>query len=205
MRHQATPSAVELAGELQLLERTARGDREAFQRLYFLFHRRLTRFLLRLTRRPEMAEEIINDTMLVVWQKAAEFRGDSHLSTWILGIAYRRALKTLNREPRQEREPTAEELSRALDTTALGDLAHRAELTDWLDTALARLTPEHRLVIEFAYLLGLSCEEIAVITACPVNTVKTRMFYARQRLRELLATLAAPTPASSRLNPEELR
>src|SRR5688572_29254417 len=70
LRHQMTMSAADAAGELQLLERTARGDRDAFQRLYFIFHRRLTRFLLRVTRRPDVTEEIINDTMLVVWQRA---------------------------------------------------------------------------------------------------------------------------------------
>lgn len=188
-----TTSAAEAAGELQLLERTARGDREAFQRLYFIFHRRLTRFLLRVTRRPDVTEEIINDTMLVVWQRAGDFRGESHLSTWILGIAYRRALKRLNSEPRPERSGQRDDESATVDAEALADLAQRAELVDWLDTAFARLSPEHRLVIQLTYLVGLSCEEIATIAECPVNTVKTRMFYARQRLRELLAALAAPT------------
>ena len=188
-----TMTAAEVAGELQLLERTARGDREAFQRLYYLFHRRLTRFLLRVTRRPDVTEEVINDTMLVVWQRAADFRGDSHLSTWILGIAYRRALKRLNSEPRPEHPGQTDDWSATLDIEALADLAQRAELVDWLDTAFARLSPEHRLVIQLAYQVGLSCEEIATVTESPVNTVKTRMFYARQRLRELLATLATPT------------
>lgn len=188
-----TTSAADPAGELHLLERTARGDREAFQRLYFVFHRRLARFLLRVTRRPDVTEEIINDTMLVVWQRAGDFRGESHLSTWILGIAYRRALKRLNREPRSEHVGATDDWSATLDAQALTDLAQQVELVDWLDTAFARLSPEHRLVIQLTYLLGLSCEEIASITECPVNTVKTRMFYARQRLRELLATLATPT------------
>lgn len=191
-----TTSAAEAAGELQLLQRTARGDRAAFQRLYFLFHRRLTRFLLRVTRRPDVTEEIVNDTMLVVWQRAGDFRGESHLSTWIMGIAYRRALKRLRNEHRSERfteRPTADGPSTGPDAQTLADLAQRAELVDWLDAAFAQLSPEHRLTIQLTYLLGMSCEEIANITECPVSTVKTRMFYARQRLRELLATLATPT------------
>lgn len=197
MRHQMTMSAADAAGELQLLERTARGDRDAFQRLYFIFHRRLTRFLLRVTRRPDVTEEIINDTMLVVWQRAGDFRGESHLSTWILGIAYRRALKRLSSEPRREHSGQQDDWSATMDIAALADLAQRAELADWLDTALARLSPEHRLVIQLTYYLGMSCEEIASMTECPVNTVKTRMFYARQRLRDLLATLATPTADQS--------
>jgi RNA polymerase sigma-70 factor, ECF subfamily len=188
-----TTSAADAAGELQLLERTARGDREAFQRLYFVFHRRLTRFLLRVTRRPDVTEEIINDTMLVVWERAGDFRGESHLSTWIMGIAYRRALKRLSSERRTERASSIDDWSALLDVESMADLAQRAELVDWLDTAFTRLSPEHRLTIQLTYLLGMSCEEIANITECPINTVKTRMFYARQRLRELLVTLATPT------------
>jgi len=79
----------------RLLQKVAAGDREAFRELYVVYHRRLARFLVRLTRRYEVAEEIINDTLWVVWRKAGEFRGDSRISTWIMGIAYRRALKTL--------------------------------------------------------------------------------------------------------------
>lgn len=198
LRKGMTAAIAEPAGESLLLARTATGDREAFRDLYFMFHRRLARFLLRLTRRPEVAEEIINDTMLVVWQRAAEFRGDSHVSTWILGIAYRRALKTLNRETRHDASAAASmDEPLPLDPATLSGLAHQAELSDWLDSALARLSPPHRLVIELAHVLGLSCEEIAQVVDCPVNTVKTRMFYARQHLRAELATLATPMPSAS--------
>ena len=178
--------------EEQLLAGVARGDRAAFQQLYCLFHRRLRQFLLRLTRRPEVVQEIINDTMLVVWQRAATFRGESRASTWILGIAYRRALKALNRELPAVNASRAD-AAEAVDIVELQGVAYRAELADWLDTALTLLTPEHRLVIELGYMMDLSCEEIAEIADCPVNTVKTRMFYARKRLRALLMTLAAPT------------
>ncbi len=180
------------ACEAKLLADTARGDRAAFQRLYFLFHRRLARFLLRLTRRPDVAEEIINDTMLAVWQGAARFRGESQVSTWILGIAYRRALKTLSRQSASETGDHPGEPAQSLDSATLEGLAYGAELADWLEAALARLTPEHRLVIELAHVLGLSCQEISEVTHSPVNTVKTRMFYARQHLQAHLFALATP-------------
>jgi RNA polymerase sigma-70 factor (ECF subfamily) len=195
--HEKASSRFEAMSEEQLLAATAQGNRPAFQRLYFLFHRRLVRFLLRITRRPDLVQEIVNETMLIVWQRAASFRGDSRPSTWILGIAYRRALKALTREPAAEPRnglPRAESVE-PVDVVALQGLAYRAEMADWLDTALALLSPEHRMVIELAYMLDLSCEEIAEITDCPVNTVKTRMFYARKRLRNLLLTLAAPAAA----------
>src|SRR5258708_37692438 len=92
--------AASVARDVDLMARTARGDRRAFEELYNLYHRRMARFLTRLTRRYDLAEEIINDTFWVVWHKAGEFRGDSQPSTWILGIAYRKARNALRASAR---------------------------------------------------------------------------------------------------------
>jgi RNA polymerase sigma-70 factor, ECF subfamily len=176
-----------------LLARIREGDRDALRQLYHIYSRRLSRFLARMTREPRLIEEIVNDTMLVVWQHAAEFRGDSKPSTWILGIAYRRALKALERDGAAARRSTeARESATALNGPYIDTLLASAELDDWLRAALDQLTPEHRMTLELAYFLGLSCEEIAKIAGCPEGTVKTRMFYARRNLRELLVSLAAP-------------
>src|SRR5882672_11549267 len=85
------------AEDSDLIRRVAAGDRTAFEQLYVRYHRRLSRFLMRFARHYDVAEEIINDTLLVVWKKAGEFRGDSQVSTWIMGIAYRRAFKSFKR------------------------------------------------------------------------------------------------------------
>jgi RNA polymerase sigma-70 factor, ECF subfamily len=174
--------------EVQLLRSVASGDARAFQTLYVGYHRRLVRFLMRLTRRVDLAEEIINDTLWVVWCKAGEFRGDSQVSTWIMGIAYRRALKTLARQ-----RSVAAVSDTVLDGAAFAtdEPQHTEELHEWLDQALMHLSPEQRLVLELTYYLGHSCAEIAAIMDCPVNTVKTRMFHARRKLRELLPRLEA--------------
>jgi RNA polymerase sigma-70 factor, ECF subfamily len=176
-----------------LIARIRDGDRDALRQLYQVYSRRLSRFLVRLTREPRLIEEIVNDTMLVVWQHAGEFRGDSQPSTWILGIAYRRALKALERDNTAARRSTeARENATALHGPVIDALVASAELDDWLRAALEKLSPEHRMTLELAYFLGLSCEEIAKIAGCPQGTVKTRMFYARRQLRELLVTLASP-------------
>jgi RNA polymerase sigma-70 factor (ECF subfamily) len=180
------------ADDLALLARVAQGDREAFRRLYSHYHRRLHRFLMRLTHQRQLAEEVINDTMLVVWQHARDFRGASRVSTWILGIAYRRALKTLERSRNTSAQDVIVAMCTAPDSSVLDALSQGAEVSDWIDVALTRLSPEHRMVIELAYFLGLSCEEIAEVVECPLGTVKTRMFYGRERLRHVLLTLAAP-------------
>jgi RNA polymerase sigma-70 factor (ECF subfamily) len=177
-----------------LLERIALGDRIAMQKFYFAFHRRLSRFLLRTLRRPEQAEEIINDAMFVVWRQAANFRGESRVSTWLMGIAYRLALKRL----RQEHGRRSISLS-VTDGSADHDPGHdsgagQREQREWIDNAMTALPPAQRLAIELAYFMGYSCEEISIITDCPVNTVKTRLFHARERLRALLPHLSGGQP-----------
>jgi RNA polymerase sigma-70 factor, ECF subfamily len=173
--------------ELRLLNRIAQQDRDAFRELYFIYHRRLSRFISRLTTRHDLAEEIINDTLWTVWKKAGAFRGASQVSTWILGIAYRQSLTTLRRF--SSHMPI--EAPPGRETAIAEDVHATSETRDWLGQALEQLPIEQRMVIEFTYFLGHSCEEIATIMSCPVNTVKTRMFYARRKLKASLIDLAS--------------
>jgi RNA polymerase sigma-70 factor, ECF subfamily len=166
------------------LQRIAARDCGALEEMYTHYHRRLARFLTRLTFRYELAEEIINDTLWIVWQQAGEFRGASRVSTWIVGIAYRRALQTLRHVSVRPGVMPVDEPDEPADP------ANEVELKQLLDRALATLPSEQRLVLELTYFLGHTCEEIATITDCPVNTVKTRMFHARRKLRELMPGLS---------------
>jgi len=173
-------------GDRRLLARVAGGDREAFRELYIIYHRRLARFLTRLTRQYEIAEEVINDTLWVVWRKAGDFRGDSRVSTWIMGIAYRRALKAL----RSRNHALIDAVPIENEPLVAPDELGAAETSEWILLAMRHLPTEQRLALEFAYGYGHSCEEIALIMDCPVNTVKTRLFHARAKLRALLPGLA---------------
>lgn len=169
-----------------LLRRIAQQDRRAFEELYHAYYRRLSRFLQRLTPRYQFAEEIINDTFWVVWTKAGEFRGAARVSTWIMGIAYRRALHAL-RDERQLQGPSHEQISE--DSCSTDELGESHDMQDWVAQGLQTLPVEQRIALELAYFMGHSCEEIAEITACPVSTVKARMFHARERLRRTLPSL----------------
>lgn len=169
--------------EQQLLKAVAAGSRRALEELYLAYHRRLSRFLSRFTRRYETIEEVLNDTFMVVWQQAGTFRGASRVSTWIIGIAYRITLKALRREP-----DVVTGLADSAETAV--DPVGEAEQRDWISQGLRRLPLEQRLVIELAYHMGHSIEEIAVITDAPVGTVKARMFHAREKLRQHLPSLA---------------
>jgi RNA polymerase sigma-70 factor (ECF subfamily) len=175
--------------EAELISRVARQDRRAFEELYNLYHRRLARFLTRLTRRYDLAEEIINDTFWVVWRSARDFRGDSQPSTWILGIAYRKARNAFRSAARTRARENLRPPSFPLTTE---EPARAEELRDWLAHALGELPAEQRLAVELCYELGHSCEEIATIMGCPVNTVKTRLFHARAKLQKRLPELSGP-------------
>ena len=172
-----------------LLKRIIRGDRVAFETVFHRYQPQLKRFVGRLTSRHDLAEEIANDTWVVVWQRADRFRGESKLSSWILGIAYRTALKRLARLARS-REDELTETVQPVDhdepEAALVRAAAQAEKQELVQGALKCLSPEHRAVVELAFFHGLSYKQIAQNVGCPENTVKTRMFHARKRLKRLL-------------------
>lgn len=195
------PEVDERARDIDWIRAIARGDRIAFERLYLHYHGRLARFLANRTRQRDLIDEIINETLWVVWRSAGEFRGESRVATWIIGIAYRCLMKSLRDHPPLAETPAPGAASAFQDDAQSTDDADKRELRDWLDHGLVLLPPEQRMTIELAYYLGQSCEEIAAIMECAVGTVKARMFHARVRLRNTLPALsgeAAPLAQAAR-------
>jgi RNA polymerase sigma-70 factor (ECF subfamily) len=176
--------------ERELLDRIARHkDQAAFRTLYGSYHQRLSRLLARMSLRREDIEEVVNDTFWVVWTKASDFRGASQLSTWIIGIAYRRALNALRRARiRPVADHEFDEDSVSVESCEMGETNQQ-----WISLGLERLPVEQRMALELTYTLGHSCEEVAAILDCPVNTVKTRLFRARETLKQVLPPLAGMT------------
>jgi len=174
------------------VQAVARGDRSAFEALYRRQHPRLARFLRRFTTRADLIDDVVNDTMWVVWRRAVEFRGDSRVSTWITGIAYRCMLKALRGTAPAEEvgESLLDEHELEQASFAQHDGEAGRELRDWLARGLRTLPDDQRITLELAYFLGHSCEEIAVVMGCAVGTVKARMFHARVRLRSVMPALA---------------
>ena len=171
--------------EAALVARVAGGDVAAFEKLFRRYHPRLRRFVERTTRSPHLVDEVVNDTMLVVWRKAEKFNLRSKVSTWIIGIALRRGLKAQARgEQASGLDP--DDLTIAAEGEPEGQLL-RKELSSRLSRAIGSLSAEQRCVVELAFYEGYSYREIAGIVDCPVDTVKTRMFHARHRLKALLA------------------
>lgn len=168
--------------ESTLLQRIAAGDRIAFETLYRCYFPRLTRFLQRVLRRPDMVDEVLNDTMYVVWRKADTFNSQSKVSTWIFAIAYRKALKARGRfdEPVESDEAVYEQIQPGPET-----LMMQRQLCERLSDEIDLMSVEQRAVIELTIFHGCAYREIAQIMECPIDTVKTRMFHARRRLRRL--------------------
>src|SRR5512143_1061939 len=180
----------------QLLSRIDAGDRDALSELYRRYYHSLLNFIRRITGQLDLAQEGVNDVMLVVWRNSPSFAGRSKVSTWIMGIAYRKALKLLAASRRWSSRLAPVDFDDWLEHSEVpAATSDDAELRDLLERGLSRLSPEHRAVVELTYFAGCSYQDIAEIAGCPVNTVKTRMFHARAHLRELLPALGGePSP-----------
>lgn len=177
----ARPEGLE---ERELLDRVRERDLCAFEKLYRMYQPRLSRFLINLVQRTSLVEEVLDDTMMVVWQSAGNFRGTSKVSTWIFSIAYRKALKARSRWP----EPVDDQHSDEISLEPGPDQQLNANrLHDSLMAAMRGLSADHRAVVDLTYFHGLGYREIAEIMNCPVDTVKTRMFHARRRLKAAMS------------------
>jgi RNA polymerase sigma-70 factor (ECF subfamily) len=168
-----------------LIARIAGGDRLAMQVLFARHHVRIYRFVLRLVRHEATAEDLISEVFLDVWRQAGKFEGRSAVSTWMLSIARFKALSALRKRPDAELDQEkAEQIEDDADDPATA-LAKKDKGTQ-LRQALGRLSNEHREIIDLVYYHEKSVEEVASIVGIPEATVKTRMFYARKKLSELL-------------------
>jgi RNA polymerase sigma-70 factor, ECF subfamily len=168
-----------------LIGRIAQGDRLAMQVLFARHHVRVYRFVLRLVGDPATAEDLISEVFLDIWRQAGRFEGRSAVSTWMLAIARFKALSALRRRPDKELD---EEAAAAIEDPSDDPevVIQKKDKGEVLRTCLSALSPEHREIIDLVYYHEKSVEEVAEIVGIPENTVKTRMFYARKKLAEML-------------------
>jgi RNA polymerase sigma-70 factor (ECF subfamily) len=179
------------ASDVVLVERVVGGDRHAFETLYRRYHPRLHRFLGLMTSRGAVVEEALNDTMLVVWRRAHTYNGQSKVSTWIFAIAWRTVRKALRMHDEPVEAPHEDSAS---DDPGPEQRLSAGELRAALHDALGDLPAEQRCALVLAYFHDLPHAEIARIVECPVDTVKTRVFHGRRRLRALLLDAGGAAP-----------
>jgi RNA polymerase sigma-70 factor (ECF subfamily) len=168
----------------RLIERLRMGDVEAFEAFYKAYRPRLRGFILNITANEHAVDEVFDDVMMVVWNKIGDFEGRSKLSTWVFSIAYRRAIKARCKRQDVEYSDHIEQPGLCEGDAERAVEAGRAQ--DRIRTALGKLPADQEAVIRLAYFEGLSYRTISAIMECPPETVKTRMFHARRKLKAAL-------------------
>ena len=168
-----------------LIARIAKSDRLAMEELYGRYRVPVYRFVLRMVRNPTTAEDLDSDVFLDVWRQAGTFEGRSAVSTWIFSIARFKALNALQRRPMEELD---DEKAGAIEDQADDpEIAlAKKDKAAVLRACLLKLSAEHREIVNLVYYQHKSVEDVAGIVGIPEATVKTRMFYARKKLSELL-------------------
>lgn len=176
---------------LRLLGRIGQADEAAFRELYRAFSRRLYAYVLRQLGDPAQAEEIVSDTLYEVWKAPARFRGDAQFSTWLIGIARNKVLMAFrSRKPDSKHEDLDDviETVAAEDASAFDILAGQ-QRREGVRHCMDKLSDEHRECVHLVFYEGLSLAEVAQVQTCPEGTVKTRLFHARQKLKNCLKLL----------------
>jgi RNA polymerase sigma-70 factor, ECF subfamily len=178
-------ASAQAASDEDLLRAIAAGDRNAMQVLYARHNVRVYRFVLRLTNDTSLAEDLVSEVFIDVWRRADGFKEKSRVSTWLLAIARYKALSALRRRPDEQLdEQTAAAIEDPADDPET--FAGNQDRSAIVQKCLVQLSAVHREVIDLVYYHDKSAEEVAGIVGVPASTVKTRMFYARQRLGTLL-------------------
>ena len=170
--------------EFELLKKVSHGDEEAFRELYNLTHKSVFFYLYRLLRDRDMAEDILIEVFTEVWNGVKNYEGRSKVKTWIFGIARNLGIKELRKRKIHEKINDYPHLS---DGT-MPD----AESTDRkriLKDAMSRISYKHRRALDLVFFHGMNYQEISEVLNIPVNTVKTRVFYAKDALRNTLTQM----------------
>src|SRR5499426_1367790 len=179
-------AAVENSSDEVLISRIAGGDQLAMRTLFGRHRVSLYRWVLRLVTDDALAEDLLSEVFLDVWRQAASFEARASVSTWLLAIARYKALSARRRRTHVEWD---DDLALSVADPADGpDLVlEKKTQAELVRQCLARLSPEHSEVIDLVYYHEKSVEEVARIVGIPEATVKTRMFYARKNLSELVS------------------
>ncbi len=179
------PTMISSNDDLILVRRIASGDEAALQQLYATFGQRLYAYALRLTADPATAEDVVQESLVVVWQSARRFRGEGRVLTWLLGIVHHKALNAMRGVRRWVDEPEEGAELPAGDPLPDEEFVRREQQRS-VRAGLAQLSPEHRAVLELVFYQGLSLKEASEVCDCPVGTIKSRLNYAKSHLRGVL-------------------
>jgi RNA polymerase sigma-70 factor, ECF subfamily len=175
----------EPADDRALITGIAAKDQRALRSLIARHQLRVFRFATRIVRDSTIAEEVTNEVFLEVWRNAEKFEGRSSPGTWLLSIAHNRAVSVLRKRREQSwDEDKANEIADTNDNPEVA--AQKNDKGAVMRRCLDGLSAEHREIIDLVYYHEQSIAEVSAVLGIPDATVKTRMFYARKKLSELL-------------------
>jgi RNA polymerase sigma-70 factor (ECF subfamily) len=175
----------------ELLQRIAREDQAAFRQLYKAFSRTVFAYVLNMLNNHALAEEVVSDTLYEVWRHPQNFRGDSKFSTWLIGIARRKALMVYRARRPDEVHADLDDIAEVTPSNTPDGYAELAarQRRDGVQHCMGKLSEEHRECLHLVFYEGMALAEVAEIQGCPEGTVKTRLFHARQKIKKCLQTL----------------
>jgi RNA polymerase sigma-70 factor (ECF subfamily) len=187
--------AAQATSDEMLLESISEGSKPAMHILYARHRVRVYRFILRMVRDTTTAEDLVSQVFLDVWRTAGQFEGRAQVSTWLMSIARFKSLTALRQRSHEDLDQDGVlEIADHADTPEAA--LERSKTSAILRACIGKLSPAHREIIDLVYYHEKSVEEAATIIGIPQSTVKTRMFYARKQLAELLKTYGVDTLAA---------
>jgi RNA polymerase sigma-70 factor, ECF subfamily len=171
-----------------LLAAVARTDSMAFDELYRRYERRVHGYVRSIVRDEAMAEDLVIDTMTEVWRAAGRFQSRSQVSTWILGIARHKAIDAIRKRAGDAAAVAMDASLQVLDCgKSPDDIAASEEVRRIMQRAITQLSPDHQEALRLAFFEELPYGQIAALLGIPANTVKSRVYYAKEQLRRLLS------------------
>ena len=183
--------------EQDLLASVAAGHMPAFEELYRRYEKRVFQYICTFLQDRAAVEEVVSDTMLAVWRGAGSFSHTSRISTWIFGIARHKALDAVRSKVRRQHDVELGEVADValLDTNPI-DQIQRDQVAVLTKKAMDRLSQDHREILRLVFYEELPYGDVSVLLGIPVNTVKTRVFYAKQQLKQHLSSLHSGEPVT---------
>lgn len=171
--------------EQKIIKRIADGDEHAFGTLFENTSKSVFQYILRFVNNREVAEDILIETYIKVWNSANKFKGDSSVFTWILGIARNLTMNEIRKRDYRLIDLTDNKFISAeqINSTC------QKEISEIISKALTKLSPKHREVLDLIFIQELTYEEISILLNIPINTVKTRIFYAKEEIRKILTNM----------------
>jgi RNA polymerase sigma-70 factor, ECF subfamily len=177
-----TPSIIE--PDLEVTRQIAAGNEDALRKVYAAYGQRMYTYALRLTRDPSLAEEAVQESLVVFWKCAGNFRGQSRLITWLLGIVHHKSINLLRQRSDLSLDEPSEPVVSGEEPPACQAEAHDRQRL--IREGLDRLALPQRSVLELVFYNHLSLEETAQVLECPVGTIKSRLFSAKNALKGVM-------------------